>query len=167
MTLIYYGNKSCAKFLENLVFHDRSKHIKIKYHFIWDMVQKGAMKLQYISIDEKIVYFLTKPLYFIFSLSLCPRQCLYTLGTRLVCCRTPPLMRGSVNGWATLGRNSCEVNGPDTMMVLSTRNKHSWEMNNLDTMTVLQMSSKHEKWMAQTPWCLYRWTLYIHKNWIP
>jgi hypothetical protein len=47
---------------ENLVFHDRSKHIEIRYHYIHDMVQRGALKLQYISMDEQVVDVLTKPL---------------------------------------------------------------------------------------------------------
>ena len=32
-TCIHYDNQSCVKLLENLVFHDKSKHIKIKYHY--------------------------------------------------------------------------------------------------------------------------------------
>ena len=45
---------------ENLVFHDRSKHIEIKYHYICDMVEKGAVRLQYIATDEQTVDVLTK-----------------------------------------------------------------------------------------------------------
>jgi hypothetical protein len=60
--LIHCDNQSCVKLSENPVFHDRSKHIEIKYHFIRDMVQKGAVKLQYISTDEQIADILTKPL---------------------------------------------------------------------------------------------------------
>ena len=37
-TLIHCDNQSCVKLTENPVFHDRSKHIEIKYHYIWDMV---------------------------------------------------------------------------------------------------------------------------------
>ena len=44
------------------MFHDRSKHIEMKYHFIRDLVQGGALKLQYIRTDEKIADILTKPL---------------------------------------------------------------------------------------------------------
>jgi hypothetical protein len=44
------------------VCHDRSKHIEIKYHYVRDMVQKGAVKLQYISTDEQVADVLTKPL---------------------------------------------------------------------------------------------------------
>jgi hypothetical protein len=47
---------------ENPVFHDRSKHIEICYHYIHDMVQRRALKLQYISTDEQVVDVLTKPL---------------------------------------------------------------------------------------------------------
>ena len=46
---------------ENPVFHDNSKHIDIKYHYIRDMVQRGAVKLQYVVRDEHITDVLTKP----------------------------------------------------------------------------------------------------------
>jgi len=44
------------------VFHDQTKHIEIKYHYIWDMVEKGAVKLQYIATDEQTADVFTKPL---------------------------------------------------------------------------------------------------------
>jgi hypothetical protein len=52
--VIYYGNQSCIKISENPVFHKKSKHIEIRYHFIRDRIQKGAVKLQYISTDEQV-----------------------------------------------------------------------------------------------------------------
>ena len=58
--IIHCDNESCIKLLEILVFHDRSKHIEMKYHFIRDLVQRGALKLQYIRTDEQIVDILTK-----------------------------------------------------------------------------------------------------------
>jgi hypothetical protein len=61
-TAILCDNQSCIKMTENLVCHDRSKHIEIRYHFICDMVQRGALKLQYISKDEQVSDVLTKPL---------------------------------------------------------------------------------------------------------
>ena len=60
--VIHWDNQSCLKLTENPVFHDRSRHIELKYHFIKDMVQRGAIKLQYIRTDEQIVDILTKPL---------------------------------------------------------------------------------------------------------
>jgi hypothetical protein len=61
-TMILCDNQSCIKMTENLVFHDRSKHIEILYHYIRDMVQRGALKLQYVSTDEQVADVLTKPL---------------------------------------------------------------------------------------------------------
>jgi hypothetical protein len=61
-TTILCDNQSCIKMTENLVFHDRSKHIEIRYHYIHDMVQRGALKLQYVSMDEQVVDVFTKPL---------------------------------------------------------------------------------------------------------
>ena len=46
----------------NLVFHDKSKHTETQYHFIHDMVQKGAVELQYIPTDDQNADVLTKPL---------------------------------------------------------------------------------------------------------
>jgi hypothetical protein len=51
-TTILCDNQSCIKMTENPVFHDKSKHIEIRYHYIHDMVQRGAIKLQYVSTDE-------------------------------------------------------------------------------------------------------------------
>jgi hypothetical protein len=44
------------------VFHDKSKHIEIRYHYILDMVLRGAIKIQYVSTDEHVADVLTKPL---------------------------------------------------------------------------------------------------------
>jgi len=43
--VIHCDNQSCLKLTENPVFHDRSKHIEMKYHFIRDMVQRRTIKL--------------------------------------------------------------------------------------------------------------------------
>ena len=61
-TIIHCDNQSCMKLSKNPMFHDRSKHIDMRHHFIRDMVYRGAMRLQYIRTDEKIVYVFTKPL---------------------------------------------------------------------------------------------------------
>jgi hypothetical protein len=34
MTVVHYDNKSCIKLTENPIFHDRSKHIDMRYHYI-------------------------------------------------------------------------------------------------------------------------------------
>jgi len=62
VTCIWCDNQSCIKMTENPVFHDRSKHIRIKYHYIRDMVEKGAVKLQYVATEEQTADIFTKPL---------------------------------------------------------------------------------------------------------
>ena len=37
-TCISCDNQSCVNLSEKLVFHDKSKHIEIRYHYIKDMV---------------------------------------------------------------------------------------------------------------------------------
>ena len=44
-TCIYFDKQICVKLSENPMFHDKSKHIDIKYHYIREMVQRGPMKL--------------------------------------------------------------------------------------------------------------------------
>ena len=61
-TCIHCDNQSCVKLSENPVFHDKSKHIEIKYHYIRDMVQRGAVKLQYVATEEQIADVLMNPL---------------------------------------------------------------------------------------------------------
>jgi hypothetical protein len=61
-TIILCDNQSCIKMTKNLVFHDKSKHTEIRYHYIRDMVQREAIKLQYVSTDEQVANVLTKPL---------------------------------------------------------------------------------------------------------
>ena len=61
-TVIYCDNQSCIQLSENQVFYDWSKHIEIRYHFIRDYVQRGAVTLQYISTNEQVADILTKSL---------------------------------------------------------------------------------------------------------
>jgi hypothetical protein len=60
--MIYCDNQSCVKLSENLMFHDRSKHIEIEYYFLQYRVQRGEVVLQYIFTDEQIADILENPL---------------------------------------------------------------------------------------------------------
>jgi hypothetical protein len=42
-TVIHCDNQSFIKLSENPVFHDQSKHIEIRYHFIYDWVHRGTL----------------------------------------------------------------------------------------------------------------------------
>jgi hypothetical protein len=52
-TIIHYGIQICVKISKNSVFHEKSNHNEIKYHYIRDMVQ-------YLPTDEQVVNVLTK-----------------------------------------------------------------------------------------------------------
>ena len=62
LVVIHCDNQSCIKLSENPVFHDRSKDIEMRYHYVCDMVQRRAVSLQYIPTDEQTANVLTKPL---------------------------------------------------------------------------------------------------------
>jgi hypothetical protein len=47
VTYIWCDNQSCMKSSENPMVYDRLKHIEIRYYYIRDIVQKGAMRLQF------------------------------------------------------------------------------------------------------------------------
>ena len=61
-TVIHCDNQSCIKLLINPVFHDRSKHIDIRYHHIRDCVQRKIMLIQYIPIEDQDADILMKAL---------------------------------------------------------------------------------------------------------
>lgn len=61
-TRVYCNNQSCIKLYENLVFHDRLKHIDIRCHFIRDRVQRGAVQLQYVPTGDQVADILTEAL---------------------------------------------------------------------------------------------------------
>ena len=44
-TMFHCDNQSCVQMSVNPVFHDKSKHIEIRYHFIRNMVQEVAAEL--------------------------------------------------------------------------------------------------------------------------
>jgi hypothetical protein len=50
-TAIHCDNQSCVKLSKNPIFHDKSKHNEIKYHYIGDMVQRKVVLVQYLPID--------------------------------------------------------------------------------------------------------------------
>jgi hypothetical protein len=61
-TVIHCDNQRCIKLSENPVFHDRSKHIEMRYHYVGDMVQKNILSIQYVPTTEQTADILTKPL---------------------------------------------------------------------------------------------------------
>jgi hypothetical protein len=53
MPMLLVDNQSAIALSKNPVFHDRSKHIDIRFHFIRERVKEGRIKLDYVSTIEK------------------------------------------------------------------------------------------------------------------
>ncbi|XP_066365316.1 uncharacterized protein [Miscanthus floridulus] len=55
-------SKSALALAKNLVFHERSKHIRIKYHFIRSCLEDGSIKAEHIPTTNQLADILTKSL---------------------------------------------------------------------------------------------------------
>jgi hypothetical protein len=55
-------SKSALAFVKNPVFHERRKHIWIKYHFIRCCLEEGSVKASHISTEDQLADILTKSL---------------------------------------------------------------------------------------------------------
>ena len=44
-TRLYCDNQSCIQLNENPLFHDRSKHIELRYHFLREKVESNELEL--------------------------------------------------------------------------------------------------------------------------
>lgn len=59
---IYCDNQSALKLAKNPVFHARTKHIEVHFHFIREYVLRGDIHLHYIPTDSQPADIFTKPL---------------------------------------------------------------------------------------------------------
>ena len=66
-------SKSALALAKNPVFHERSKHIRVRYHFIRSYLEEGSIKASYINTKDQLADLLTKPLGRIKFLELCSR----------------------------------------------------------------------------------------------
>lgn len=58
--VLYIDNKSAIDLAKNPVFHGRSKHIDIRYHFIRECVERGEIVIKHIRTDDQRADVLTK-----------------------------------------------------------------------------------------------------------
>lgn len=66
-------SKSALALAKNPVFHERSKHIRLRYHFIRSCLEEGSIEASYINTTDQLADLLTKPLGRIKFLELCSR----------------------------------------------------------------------------------------------
>jgi hypothetical protein len=66
-------NKSALALAKNLVFHEWSKHIWVRHHFIRCCLEEGSIKAGYINTKDQLADLLTKPPGRIRFLELCSK----------------------------------------------------------------------------------------------
>jgi hypothetical protein len=59
---IRLDNQSVIALSKNPVLHDRSKHIKTKYHFIRECVELREISLEFVATQDQLADLLSKPL---------------------------------------------------------------------------------------------------------
>lgn len=59
---LYLDNRSAVDLARNPVFHGRSKHIDLRYHFIRDCVEQGLIVIKHVGTSEQRADILTKAL---------------------------------------------------------------------------------------------------------
>jgi hypothetical protein len=72
-------SKSALALAKNPVFHERSKHIRVRYYFIRGFLEEGSIKASYINTKDQLADLLTKPLGRIKFLELCSRTGMFQL----------------------------------------------------------------------------------------
>jgi hypothetical protein len=60
--VVNVDNQGAVALAKNPVFHDRSKHIDIQYHYTREVFKAGAIGLAYLPTKEMLADLLTKPL---------------------------------------------------------------------------------------------------------
>jgi hypothetical protein len=66
-------SKSALALAKNPVFHERSKHIWVRHHFIRGCLEEGSIKAGYINTKDQLAYLLTKSLGRIRFLEFCSK----------------------------------------------------------------------------------------------
>jgi len=61
-SIMYCDNSSTIQLSKHSVFHGKSKHIDVKFHFLRDLVNEGTVKLKYCNTHNQIADIMTKPL---------------------------------------------------------------------------------------------------------
>ncbi|KAL5717463.1 hypothetical protein ACHQM5_010458 [Ranunculus cassubicifolius] len=59
---IWTDNLSAMALAKNPVYHARTKHIEVDYHYVRELVTRGLLQLKYIHTQDQVADIFTKPL---------------------------------------------------------------------------------------------------------
>ena len=61
-TTLYCDNRSAILVAKDPVLHGRTKHIRIRYHFLRELVSEGDVNVEYCKLEDQMADIFTKPL---------------------------------------------------------------------------------------------------------
>jgi hypothetical protein len=61
-TEIYMDNSSVIALAKNPIFHNRSKHINTRFHYLWDCITNKEVKVKDVKTQDQVADIFTKPL---------------------------------------------------------------------------------------------------------
>ena len=60
--VMFEDNQACIRIAQNPVNHLRTKHLNVKYHFIYDAVHNSVIEIRFCPTEQMLADVLTKPL---------------------------------------------------------------------------------------------------------
>ena len=58
--LLFCDNQVALHIANNLVYHERTKHVEIDYHTVRERIQAGIVKAMHVTTSNQLAYIFTK-----------------------------------------------------------------------------------------------------------